>query len=131
MPPPLTAGKNFVFDVTGSLTPIECYVSEPSMNRAMETLEAVTGCGRNYVAGFENSTVDLSGPWSKEIDDILAPLYGTEIAWRYFPGGSGSGKVRYSGTGLFTDYNIKGSASALVDWTAKLSVIGSVTRAVV
>lgn len=129
--PPLVAGKTFNFQVGSGYTEIKDYVSEPALSRTMDLLEAVTGGGRSFVAGFENSSVDLSGPWSKPIDDIMAPLYGTEHPWRFFPGGTGSGVVRYSGTAMFTNWDVKGDAGNVRNWTCKMTVMGPVARDVV
>jgi hypothetical protein len=129
--PPMVAGKTFNFQVGSGYTEIKDYVSEPALSRTMDLIEAVTGGGRSFVAGFENSTVDLSGPWSKAIDDIMAPLFGTDQPWRFFPGGTGSGVVRYSGTAIFTNWDVKGDSGAHRIWTCKMTVQGEVTRTVV
>lgn len=129
----LVAGKTFAFQITGSDTEIKQYVSEPVLNRTKDLLEAVTGAGREFVPGFENSSVDLSGPWSKAADDALAPHFDTDttVAFKFFPGGTGSGVVRYSGNAYLTEWKISGSAEDKRVWTGKMIVDGNVTRTVV
>ena len=131
--PPLVAGKTFNFQIGSAYDEIKDYVSEPVLNRARDLLEAVTGGGRSFVPGFENSSVDLNGPWSKQVDDIVAPKFDTDTPqpFRFFPGGTGSGVVRYSGNAFLTEWKISGTSEATRQWTGKMTVDGTVTRTVV
>lgn len=130
--PIITPGKNFVFQVGSGYTAIQDQTSDVSLNRTKDLLEAVTGGGRSFAVGFENSTVDLSGPWEPTVDGTLNTLFASDAAqnWRFYPAGSGAGMPYYTGTGLFTDYNPTTTADGQVEWSGKFTVL-TISRATV
>jgi len=130
--PTITPGKNFVFQGGSGYTDYSSQINNVSLNRAKDLLEAVTGGGRSFAVGFENSSIDIGGPWEPTIDGQINTLYASDTAqnWRFYPAGTGSGMPYYYGTALFTDYNLTTTADAKVEWTGKMTIL-TTTRATV
>ena len=130
--PVVTPGKNFVFQVGAGYTPVQDQTSDVSLNRTKTLLEAVTGGGRSFAVGFENSTVDISGPWEPTIDGTLNTVFASATAqnWRFYPAGSGAVMPYYYGTALFTDFGLTTTGDGQVEWSCKMTVL-TITRATV
>lgn len=130
--PIITPGKTFVFQVGAGYTAITDQTSDVSLNRTKTLLEAVTGGGRSFAVGFENSTVDISGPWEPTIDGVLNTIFASDTGqnWRFYPAGTAGGSPYYYGTALFTDYALTTTADGQVEWSGKMTVL-TISRATV
>ena len=130
--PIITPGKNSVFQAGSGYTDFSSQISSASLNRAKDLLEAVTFGGRSFAVGYENSSIDVGGPWEPTTDGQLNTLYASDTAqnYRIYPAGTGAGMPYYYGTALFTDYNLTTNAENKVEWTGKLTVL-TATRATV
>ena len=130
--PIITPGKNSVFQAGSGYTDFSSQISSASLNRAKDLLEAVTFGGRSFAVGYENSSIDVGGPWEPTTDGQLNTLYASDTAqnYRIYPAGTGAGMPYYYGTALFTDYGLTTNAENKVEWTGKLTVL-TATRATV
>ena len=130
--PIITPGKNSVFQAGSGYTDFSSQISSASLNRAKDLLEAVTFGGRSFAVGYENSSIDVGGPWEPTTDGQLNTLYASDTAqnYRIYPAGTGAGMPYYYGTALFTDHGLTTNAENKVEWTGKLTVL-TATRATV
>jgi hypothetical protein len=130
--PIITPGKNAVFQVGASYTDISSQMSDSALNRTKTLLEAVTTGGRSFAVGFENSSIDVGGPWEPTVDGQLNTIWALDTAqnFRFYPAGTGAGMPYYHGTALFTDYNLPGNADGQREWTGKFTVV-TISRSVV
>jgi hypothetical protein len=135
------AGKNQVIkfaNVAATLVDISQYLNDASMPQEAEQLE-VTAFGaqeKQYLPGFRSGTLDFGGMWEAAIHDIIAPAVGAsgiavQRAFEYYPQGTDTGEIRYSGTAVILSYEVSGSVSDITSFTASGRTTGATTRAVV
>lgn len=118
------------------------------MPRTVDEVDVTTfGAGdfRQFLAGFQNATVDLTGFF----DDLTAPSqgggvgaaggadkaltdwlkFGTQVRKFIFsPSGTATGKIRYEGTAILLGYSFTGNITNAVGFTSNMRVTGSVSR---
>jgi hypothetical protein len=92
-----------------------------------------------YVPGVRGATIRLQGfitEDANQADDVLSNLLGgvggtAASAFKWFPGGSATGLIVYSGSAYVTGYNPNGAIGGVQAFTADLTVTGSITRGTV
>jgi hypothetical protein len=88
----------------GVLTDISTYCNKCEMPQELEEAEVTTfgaGAYKDYIAGYASGTVSLGGPWSRALDNHMAPIYAamkagtlTTLSFEYGPEGSDSGDLK-------------------------------------
>jgi hypothetical protein len=130
-------GKNASFKLDnsgGTLTDISTYCDEVSLPRSIETAETTTfgvaGGAKTYVTGLNDSTVSFGGTWDSTLDAHLAAVLGQEasLSFEYGPEGTASTRVKFTGEGIMTSYEVGSPVGDVVTFSAELQVTGAVTR---
>lgn len=91
-------------NASGVLTNISTYCNKCEMPQELAEHKATTfGAGSydDFIAGFASGTVSLGGPWSRALDQHMAPIFEafkagtlTTLSFEYGPEGSDSGDVK-------------------------------------
>lgn len=131
-------GTDAVFkvkDSAGTLTDISAYVNTSGPNRTAGAYDtSVYGVGsKQYIAGLKDGRIPVGGPWDPTIDAVLAGILGhaTLKDFEWYPQGTASGKVKYSGTAILVSYNTPAPVDGAVSFTGEFQISGNVTRAIV
>jgi len=136
-------GRKTVFkidDGTGTLRDITTYVNSSSLQRMLDLLDTTTfgANSKTYIPGFADAKIPFGGFWDATVDgylagaiDALAAGTISSLSFELYPEGNTSGKVKYSGEAVMTNYEATMGAQQADAWTSELQVTGSVTRALV
>jgi len=133
-----THGSGAIFklnDSTNTLRDISTYVTTVGIPTAADTADVSTlgETYKKYISGLRDATIPLGGIYDVVVDGYLfGRLGGTPAPFEYFPAGTATGNVKYSGSAILTSYD--GPSSDVGDankWSATMQVSGSVTRAVI
>lgn len=122
-------------DGTGSDRDISGYLSSAGLSRVRDTAET-SGLGdtaKEYLYGLQDATIPLEGHWDPTVDNYLNLVYAaaTAVPFSYYPAGTASGNIIYSGTCLITSYEITGAVDDRQAISGELQVTGAVTRGTV
>lgn len=128
-------GKDSVFKLDnsgGSLTDISAYVNNVDFPETADVAET-TVLGKDnktYIVGLKDATISLSGLWDSTADAIFGAVLGQSatLSFEYSPEGTGSGKVKYTGETILTNYAISSPVGDVVAYSADLQVSDAVTR---
>lgn len=131
-----THGKSAQFYLTDSGSTernITAGLTSAAIARTADVAEtsALGDSAKTYVAGLKDATIPLGGPRDATIEGYVEGVVGTSTAFAYFPEGSASGKIKYSGSVIITAYNPSSSVDDATRWSAECQVTGAVTRAAV
>ena len=128
-------GKSSVFkldNASGSLTDISSYVNNVDFPETADVAEtSVLGASaKSYIVGLKDSTISLSGLFDATLDAIAGAVVGQSapLSFEYSPEGTASGKVKYTGEAIMTNYSLSSPVGDVVAWSADLQVSGAVTR---
>lgn len=130
-----THGKDSVFKLDnsgGSLTDISAYVNNVDFPETVDVAET-TVLGKDnktYIVGLKDATISLSGLWDSTADAIFGAVLGqsSTLSFEYSPEGTSSGKVKYTGETILTNYAISSPVGDVVAYSADLQVSDSITR---
>lgn len=130
-----THGKDSVFKLDnsgGSLTDISAYVNNVDFPETVDVAET-TVLGKDnktYIVGLKDATISLSGLWDSTADAIFGAVLGQSatLSFEYSPEGTSSGKVKYTGETILTNYAISSPVGDVVAYSADLQVSDSITR---
>lgn len=102
-------------DSVGSLTNISEYCDKCEMPQQLEEADVTTfgpGSYRDFISGFASGKVTLGGPWSRALENFMAPVYAgfkagtlTSVSFEYGPEGSDSGDIKKTGELTMLDYS--------------------------
>lgn len=131
-----THGKDSVFkldNASGSLTDISAYVNNVDFPETADIAET-TVLGKDnktYIVGLKDATISLGGLWDSTADAIFGAVLGQSatLSFEYSPEGTASGKVKYTGETILTNYAISSPVGDVVAYSADLQVSDAVTRA--
>ena len=126
-------GKNAVFTIaTEDLTQ---YLDNVELDISTDTAESTTlgNDFKTYVVGVSDSSLSISGKWDSTAstgpDAVLQGLIGdAPSAFEYGPEGDTTGKVKYSGNAILTDYKVTAPVGDVVAFTADFQISGTVTK---
>lgn len=134
-------GKDSVFavdDTSGTLRTISSFVDNVSGLPGSRDLSEVTAFGdqgAKNIPGLVNTSFSISGHWDPTQttgpDAVLGGLMAAQTAtstFEYGPGGSTTGKIKYTGECWLTSYTAESSVSDKVSFSAEFQVDGVVTR---
>lgn len=134
-----THGKNTEFGLgtsgtPGTATDISTYIDNVDLPESIETADTTTyGTDtKTFIIGLNEASLSISGKWDPTIDAHLAGIkFVDNVAFEYYPEGNTSGKVKYSGVCVMTNYSKSSPVGDVTSFTADFQVSGSVTRATV
>ena len=130
-------GKSSVFkldNASGSLTDISAFVNNVDFPETADVAEtSVLGASnKTYIVGLKDATISLSGLFDATVDAILGAVVGqtATLSYEYSPEGTGSGKIKYTGEEILTNYALSSPVGDVVAYSADLQCSGAVTRGV-
>lgn len=135
-------GKKSLFkidNVAGTPVDLSAFMDEVGLPRSIETAETTTfgNDAKTYITGLSDATVSLSGKFdagsASAVDSVLSGILGSAstVSWAYRVNSASVSTTNpeYQGEGILTSYEITGSVSDAVTFSAELQVSGAVTRA--
>lgn len=112
---------------------LSAYLTKTGLARKADVAE-VSALGTNdkqYLNGMRDATFALDGWFDPVVDGWLAGEFGgTAQAFRYFPQGSATGRVYYSGSAILTDYTVDSDTGGAGAISGNLQTVGAITRTV-
>ena len=118
---------------SGSLTDISAYVTSVDFPETADVAETTTmgSSNKTYIVGLKDATLSIAGNWDATVDAILGVVVGQSatLSFQYSPEGTASGKVKYTGECICTNYSVASPVGDVVSYTADFQVSAAVTRA--
>ena len=128
-------GKSSVFKLdtaSGSLTDISAFVNNVDFPETADVAEtSVLGASnKTYIVGLKDATISLSGLFDATADAIFGAVVGqtATLSFEYSPEGTASGKIKYTGECILTNYAMSSPVGDVVAYSADLQVSGAGTR---
>ena len=128
-------GKNSVFkldNASGSLTDISAFVNNVVFPETADVAEtSVLGASnKTYLAGLKDANISLAGFFDATADAIFGAVIGQSatLSFEYSPEGTASGKIKYTGECILTNYALSSPVGDAVAYSCDLQVSGAVTR---
>jgi hypothetical protein len=129
-------GKDSVFKLDnsgGALTDISTYVNNVDFPETADVAETSTlgSSNKSYIVGLKDATLGVTGLWDATVDAIFGAVVGqtATLTFEYSPEGTASGKVKYTGECIVTNYGQTSPVGDVVAYSADMQVSGAVTRA--
>ena len=128
-------GKNalvFIVDSGSVERNISTGATEVSLPRTADTAEtsALGTTDKAYIAGMKDAQLNIQGPRDATNEGYLDGVLGSSTTFSYFPEGSASGKVKYSGTIIPTSLDTTTGTGDAARYTFAAQCTGAVTRTV-
>ena len=128
-------GKDSSFkldNASGSLTDISAFVNNVDFPETADVAEtSVLGASnKTYLVGLKDATIGLTGFFDATADAIFGAVIGQSatLSFEYSPEGTASGKIKYTGECILTNYALSSPVGDVVAYSADLQVSGAVTR---
>lgn len=128
-------GKDSVFkldNASGSLTDISSFVNNVDFPETADVAEtSVLGASnKTYLVGLKDATIGLTGFFDATADAIFGAVIGQSatLSFEYSPEGTASGKIKYTGECILTNYALSSPVGDVVAYSGDLQVSGAVTR---
>ena len=128
-------GKSSVFkldNASGSLTDISSFGNNVDFPETADVAEtSVLGASnKTYIVGLKDATISISGLFDATVDAILGAVVGqtATLSYEYSPEGTASGKIKYTGEAILTNYALSSPVGDVVAYSADLQCSGAVTR---
>ena len=128
-------GKDSVFkldNASGSLTDISSFVNNVDFPETADVAEtSVLGASnKTYLVGLKDATIGLTGFFDATADAIFGAVIGQSatLSFEYSPEGTASGKIKYTGECILTNYALSSPVGDVVAYSVDLQVSGAVTR---
>lgn len=83
---------------------------------------------KTYVPGLESSKLKCGGMLEPTMEAALVALKRTITTFEYRPAGTGTGKVKYTGSCIITTLSIGTGVGDMASFDADVQVTGPVTR---
>lgn len=133
---PFTHGKDteiYVTDVGGTERDFSSVSNSVSPSFETDTAESSTfGANwKQYVRGLRDLTISVEGRYDPTFDGYMFDLQNGTAATlvKYFPQGSATGAIYYSGSAILTSYEVSGDLGDTANWSAEFQFAGTaVTR---
>jgi hypothetical protein len=128
-------GKSSVFkldNASGSMTDISSFVNNVDFPETADVAEtSVLGASnKTYLVGLKDATIGLTGFFDATADAIFGAVIGQSatLSFEYSPEGTASGKIKYTGECILTNYALSSPVGDVVAYSGDLQVSGAVTR---
>ena len=120
------AGHNATLSIDGTV--VTTYTNDTTLSRIRETLETTVfgNTDRTYIAGVRGHTIACSGFYDPTGDAVFVGADdGATVLFDYSPDGT----VNYTGSAMFSQYDVQSVATGDSTWTANFTPTGTVSRA--
>ena len=126
--PTFTHGKNTIFQISG--TDISGLHNKVDFPRTQDNPETTTfgKSAKCYIPGLKGATISFEGFYDTGTDATLADYYGQMCVFSYYPAGTATGNVLYTGTGIVNSYNVSGVVNDAIKANGSLLVSDAITR---
>ena len=128
-------GKSSVFkldNASGSMTDISSFVNNVDFPETADVAEtSVLGASnKTYLVGLKDATIGLTGFFDATADAIFGAVIGQSatLSFEYSSEGTASGKIKYTGECILTNYALSSPVGDVVAYSGDLQVSGAVTR---
>lgn len=130
-------GKEALFKITsgGTSRDISSYLDSTGLAREIEQAET-SGLGtddKSFIPGMAGATIPLSGFFDPTTDGYIETIRANAAAggtaWEFYPAGSASDLVKYSGSAYVAKYDIETGVDGVGKISGELQVTGAITRA--
>jgi len=128
-------GKSSVFkldNASGSMTDISSFVNNVDFPETADVAEtSVLGASnKTYIVGLKDATIGLTGFFDATADAIFGAVIGQSatLSFEYSPEGTASGKIKYTGECILTNYALSSPVGDVVAYSGDLQVSGAITR---
>ncbi len=113
-------------------TVISPFLTSVNLPLGVDTAEitTLTATAKAYLAGLEDATISLEGPFHATIDAHLSGIRRLLVAFVYGPAGGAVGSPRYSGNCILTSYNPEGGVDGEATFSCELQCTGVIARGV-
>lgn len=133
--PTFSHGKSAVLKVADSgavLRDISNVVNKTGLKRQAETAEtsALGSSSKSYIPGLKDATISLDGMADVTTSGYLDGVLGVTTTWEFYPAGTATGSVKYSGSAILTSLETSAEVGGVVSVSGELQVTGDVTRAI-
>ena len=100
-----------------------------SVPASADTADTTTfsSSSKTYIAGLKDASISLTGLFDATVYSTIAGWLGSSQTFEYGPAGSGSGKVKVSGSALITGVELGSAVGEAVTANITLQVSGAVT----
>jgi len=129
-------GKDSVIKIdnaSGSLTDVSSYVNNVDFPQTADVAEtSVLGAtNKTFIVGLKDASMSIAGLWDATMDAILGVVVGQSatLSFEYSPEGTSSGKVKFTGEMICTNYAPTSPVGDVVGYSADFQITGAVTRA--
>lgn len=135
--PTFSHGKDAVFKIDDSgatLRDISSVINSTSLSRSAETAEVTAIGGSNsksYIPGLRDATISVEGMADVTTSGYLDGVLGVVTDFEFYPAGTASGQVKYSGTAILTSLETGAEVGGAVSVSGEFQVTGDVTRTTV
>ncbi len=131
-----THGTNaqLAIDVAGGTSYVDVSTYLEDVNQDTKTDKAETSTlgntAKTYIPGLEDGTFKCKGFFDPTVDAIWNSARRVIVTFRYRPGGTGVGKVEYTGSAFLVNYQIDANVKDVVQGKVDFQITGPFARAV-
>jgi len=137
---PFRHGKSAVFKLdnsAGTLVDLSGYLNEVGFPVSVETGETTVfgKTAKTYIVGLTDATLSLSGNWDSTLDAHFAAVIAAQaagtvatVSFEYGPEGSTASRIKYTGEGIVTSFEVSSPVGDVVTFSAEVQVSDSITR---
>lgn len=124
-----------VTDAASTLRDISPFVNSTNYSPTQDSHDDTTygATGHTFRGGLTNGTITINGMWDKTAstgsETVLSGLLGvkTPWPWEFGPEGKTTGKVKKTGNGILTAYQVSAPVADLVTFSATIQISGPIT----
>lgn len=122
-----------ISDSGNTLRDVSAYLTDAGSPFTADVAEvtALGNLNKAYIPGLKDGKISLSGSWDPTVDGyIYGVLGGTAAPFEYYPAGTATTNVKYSGSAICTTYDVTSTVSDANKFSAEFQISGAVTRTV-
>lgn len=122
-----------VSDSGATLRDVSAYLTSAGSPFTADVAEvtALSNTNKAYIPGLKDGKISLAGAFDPTVDGYLyGVLGGTAAPFEYYPAGTATSNVKYSGSAICTSYEVTSDVGDANKFSAEFQISGAVTRAV-
>jgi hypothetical protein len=122
-----------VSDSGATLRDVSAYLTSAGSPFSADVADvtALGNLNKAYIPGLKDGKISLAGSWDPTVDGyIYGVLGGTAAPFEYYPAGTATTNVKYSGSAICTAYDVSSDVGDANKFSAEFQITGAVTRAV-
>jgi hypothetical protein len=134
--PTFSHGRLAVFKVADSgavMRDISNVVKSGALTRTAETAEvsALGAASKSYIPGLKDGKISVDGMADVTVSGYLDGILGSATTFEYYPSGTATSNVKYSGACILTSLATSADIGGAVSLKGEFQITGDVTRAIV